>query len=148
MNTTDTKICKYCASEIPSKANTCPKCQKDLRNWFVRHYMITFFLVIIAIGQLWNFSAQQLAEESKIEQEQQEKQTQMWKMLNLDGSNKVLTSMIKEIMDNPESYKHVNTTYKEQSGEFIYETTYMDNWVEKNIKAKFDKNNNFIDFIN
>lgn len=49
MENKDLKICKYCSSEIPKKASVCPNCKKDIRNWFVKHYIITFILVILVI---------------------------------------------------------------------------------------------------
>lgn len=46
MGKNETKVCKYCATEIPMKAKICPNCKKDIRNWFVRHYWITTILVL------------------------------------------------------------------------------------------------------
>ena len=44
------KKCKACQKEIDVKATKCPYCQTDLRNWFVRHPIITFFLILIVIS--------------------------------------------------------------------------------------------------
>jgi hypothetical protein len=38
--------CKYCMEEITAGAKVCPHCKKDLRNWFVRHYIVSILLVI------------------------------------------------------------------------------------------------------
>ena len=38
--------CKYCKEEITAGAKVCPHCKKDLRNWFVRHYIVSILLVI------------------------------------------------------------------------------------------------------
>ena len=46
------KKCNYCQTEIDLKAKICPNCKKDLRNWFVRHPIITGFLVITLIGMV------------------------------------------------------------------------------------------------
>lgn len=46
------KKCKYCQSEIDDKATICPNCKKDLRNWFARHYIISF---ILFLWLLWSF---------------------------------------------------------------------------------------------
>lgn len=42
----ETKKCKYCQSEIDKSAIVCPNCKKDLRNWFVKHWIISIFLFI------------------------------------------------------------------------------------------------------
>jgi len=43
-------ICRHCKKEIPDKATKCPECQSDLRNWFVRHKIITGILVLVFLG--------------------------------------------------------------------------------------------------
>lgn len=45
------KICKECGSEVSSKG-VCPKCGKDQRNFFVKHKVITFLLVVIVLGAI------------------------------------------------------------------------------------------------
>lgn len=45
------KICKECGSEVSSKG-VCPKCGKDQRNFFVKHKVITFLLVVIILGTI------------------------------------------------------------------------------------------------
>lgn len=45
------KICKECGSEVSSKG-VCPKCGKDQRNFFVKHKVITFLLVVIILGAI------------------------------------------------------------------------------------------------
>ena len=44
------KKCKSCQTEIDSKANKCPHCQADQRNWFAKHKVLTVILVLILIG--------------------------------------------------------------------------------------------------
>jgi hypothetical protein len=41
-----TKKCKSCQSEIDAKAKKCPHCRADQRSWFVRHPILTTFLVL------------------------------------------------------------------------------------------------------
>lgn len=43
------KICKECGSEVSSKG-VCPKCGKDQRNFFAKHKVITFLLIVIILG--------------------------------------------------------------------------------------------------
>ena len=43
------KICKECGAEVSSKG-ICPKCGKDQRNFFVKHKVITFILIVIILG--------------------------------------------------------------------------------------------------
>lgn len=45
------KICKECGNEVSSKG-VCPKCGKDQRNFFVKHKVITFLLVVIILGAI------------------------------------------------------------------------------------------------
>ena len=42
--------CKACGKEIAKGVKKCPHCGKDQRNWFMRHKIMTFILVIIVIG--------------------------------------------------------------------------------------------------
>ncbi len=56
MNKSESKVCKYCSSEISKTASVCPKCQKDLRNWFVRHYIITSFIILIVIWSIMQWA--------------------------------------------------------------------------------------------
>lgn len=43
------KICKECGAEVSSKG-VCPKCGKDQKNFFMKHKVITFLLVVVIIG--------------------------------------------------------------------------------------------------
>jgi len=44
------KNCKECGTEISKGAKTCPKCGKDQRNFFLKHKVVTFILVVIVLG--------------------------------------------------------------------------------------------------
>lgn len=50
------KKCKSCQTEIDSKAKKCPYCQADLRNWFVKHKVLTGLLAIVVIVMISNMS--------------------------------------------------------------------------------------------
>ena len=43
-------ICKKCKKNIPEGAKVCPECHSDLRNWFVRHKIISALLILIGLG--------------------------------------------------------------------------------------------------
>lgn len=45
-----TKKCPKCHEDIQSVAKTCKHCGADLRNWFVRHKIITGLLMLFIIG--------------------------------------------------------------------------------------------------
>lgn len=49
MDTTQTQ-CKHCTKEISVNAKRCPHCQGDLRNWFLRHKIITTILILFILG--------------------------------------------------------------------------------------------------
>mgnify|MGYP000430432711 CR=1 FL=1 len=42
--------CKHCKKDIPEGATKCPECQSDLRNWFVRHKIISGILGLFILG--------------------------------------------------------------------------------------------------
>ncbi len=41
-----TKKCRQCQTDISYMAQKCPHCQSDLRNWFVRHPILTIILAL------------------------------------------------------------------------------------------------------
>lgn len=45
-----TKNCPKCGEPIQASAKKCKHCQADLRNWFVKHKVITGILILIVIG--------------------------------------------------------------------------------------------------
>lgn len=78
---------------------------------------------------------------------QLEKQFSAW-----DGSHIELTKLIKKAMNDPDSYKHVETVYWDMNDYIVVRTTYsgtnafggrVKNWV----KAKIDNNGNVIEII-
>ncbi len=40
--------------EIPDGATRCPKCQADLRNWFARHKILSFFLGLFLLAIIFS----------------------------------------------------------------------------------------------
>lgn len=45
-----TKKCSKCGEEILADAKKCKHCQADLRNWFVRHKIISIILLLFLLG--------------------------------------------------------------------------------------------------
>lgn len=43
------KKCVHCKEMIDEKATKCKFCQADLRNWFMKHKIMTFFLLIFGL---------------------------------------------------------------------------------------------------
>lgn len=52
----EVKKCKYCQSEIDKKAKVCPNCKKDVRNWFLRHPILSVILIIIVVAIIGSLS--------------------------------------------------------------------------------------------
>ena len=50
----NSKICPSCKEEINKDAKKCPKCWTDLRNWFIKHYIISIILGLIIIWAIWS----------------------------------------------------------------------------------------------
>ncbi len=76
-----------------------------------------------------------------------EKQFSSW-----DGSHNGLTKLIKNAMNDPESFEHVETTYWDMKDHLVVMTTYRGKnafgGVVKNfVKAKVDMNGNVIEII-
>lgn len=44
------KVCKDCGTEISSKAKECPKCGRDQRNFYSKHKVTTFLLIVVALA--------------------------------------------------------------------------------------------------
>ncbi len=76
MSTNTKKICKYCKSEIILSAKKCPQCQSDLRNWFVRHWIISILIGLVVLGIIGSGSNKNTTtDSSKIPQGSTEKQS-------------------------------------------------------------------------
>ncbi len=56
INQEEIKICPKCQTEISKKATICPSCKSDLRNWFVKHYILTTILIIFLLNSLFQLN--------------------------------------------------------------------------------------------
>ncbi|KKQ26941.1 MAG: hypothetical protein US42_C0018G0015 [Candidatus Magasanikbacteria bacterium GW2011_GWC2_37_14] len=65
-NTTSvtTKKCRHCQGIVDIKAKKCQHCSSDLRNWFIRHKIISIILIII----LYAIGSQSLSDTNKARQ--------------------------------------------------------------------------------
>ena len=45
-NSGQTKKCPKCQEEISKNAKKCKHCGSDLRNWFMKHKIISFLLIL------------------------------------------------------------------------------------------------------
>lgn len=52
-----TKKCPKCKEEIRKDAKKCKHCQADLRNWFLRHKIVSVILLLIIIGIIFGSGA-------------------------------------------------------------------------------------------
>lgn len=109
--------------------------------------LVVAFFIFIAFGS--GDSDKKNADGSpKTERQiQLEKQFSEW-----DGSHIELTKLIKKAMNDPDSYKHVETVYWDMKDHVVIRTTYsgknafggrVQNWV----KARADNNGNIIEVI-
>jgi hypothetical protein len=85
------KKCKECGTEVSSKG-ICPKCGKDQRNFFIKHKVITFMLIVIfsmvIIGINENKNGELITTGTEA--------TQKYEKLNLEKFNKIETGMTYE----------------------------------------------------
>lgn len=113
------KICKECGSEVSSKG-VCPKCGKDQRNFFTKHKVVTFLLVVIILGAIVggtsensNNNATQTG--TSITQEQ--------KKMTLEKFNKIETGMTyQQVVDiaGEEGTLSTESSYGNQSMQVYY----------------------------
>jgi len=51
-----TKKCSKCKEDIQDDAKKCKHCGSDLRNWFIRHKILTVILALFVIGAIGSIS--------------------------------------------------------------------------------------------
>lgn len=87
--------CKYCKKDIEKGAKRCEHCQADLRNWFVRHKILTTLLVLFVLGVILSATGQ----DEKIQKQNTEKKVQETQQAQTDYKVKV-KDIVKEFKDN------------------------------------------------
>ena len=155
--------CPECKNEVSSQAESCPKCgyvvkksQKETKSGSGCGIgCLAIIAIIVILGIIGSFldsdsnssnsSTPKTAEE--LHRERIEKHFSSW-----DGSHRGLTKVIKQSMNDPSSYDHVETTYGDKGDHLIVKTTFrgknafggvVTNW----IIAKVDLNGNVVEVI-
>ena len=113
------KICKECGSQVSSKG-VCPKCGKDQRNFFAKHKVVTFLLVVIILGAIVggtseNSNKNTIQTGTTIAQEQ--------KKMTLEKFNKIETGMTyQQVVDitGEEGTLSTESSYGNQSMQIYY----------------------------
>ena len=113
--------------------------------------LVTF--IILAFGSVndssktTEFKIEKPKTEDDIRNERIEKQFSLW-----DGSHKNLTTLIKESMNDPDSYKHVETVYWDKGDYLIVRTKFrgknaFGGVVTNYVTAKIDLDGNIMEII-
>jgi len=156
--------CPECKKKISETAVSCPNCGYQLtqekvaeikkKEDQVRGLGCLAVIVILVIFYMMGFFSSDNTKtttapktKEEIRKEQLAKDFSAW-----DGSHRGLTKVIKESMNDPSSYEHVDTVYWDKGDYLIVKTTFrgknafggvVTNWVE----AKVDLNGNVIEVI-
>jgi len=157
--------CPECKKKISENASNCPKCGYPLTPECVANIkkkeftlqkgcrlgclsiigiLVVFFLVI---ALLENTDTATPKTSEQIQQEKIEKAFSGW-----DGSHIELTKVIKKSMNDPDSYKHVETVHWATDDHLIVKTTFQEKnafggMIKNKVTAKVDLNGNIIEII-
>lgn len=112
-------------------------------------------IVVLAISIIWFGSTRDTAKSSKWPYTQEEESKRRAEIIDKcfsawDGSNIELTKFIKESMNDPDSYEHIQTTYQDINNEIIIHTIFRGKnayggVVKQSISATIDLNCNIIE---
>lgn len=160
--------CPECKKKISDITDSCPNCGYKLTLEKVAEIkkkeqqvqkgcgigclaVIVIFAILYMIGSFSSDSQKTKTKipktQGEIRKEQIEKNFSAW-----DGSHFGLTALIKKTMNNPDSYKHVETVYWDKGDHLVVKTTFrgtnvfggvVTNWV----MAKVDLNGNVIEVL-
>lgn len=116
--------CRECGAQVSSKAPTCPSC--GIKSPGKRQTEIIIGLIIVALF-VWLVNSMgggpKPSPASSPAQREQTAAELRVKMIesgfsSWDGSHRELTKLIKSIMNDPDSFEHIKTTYSDK-GDFI-----------------------------
>ena len=84
--------CKECGAEVSSKG-VCPKCGKDQRNFFMKHKVFTFILVVIILGVVVGATGSESGNKTNNSTVTSATAEQKQEKLNYEKFNKIQTGM-------------------------------------------------------
>ena len=90
------KLCKDCGAEISKGAKVCPKCGKEQRNFFQKHIIISFILILIilgAVGSVMNGGNTSKDKTTKTDSDTDLSITQDSEIITLEEFNQIQTGM-------------------------------------------------------
>ncbi|MEW6117320.1 MAG: hypothetical protein AB1553_10525 [Nitrospirota bacterium] len=131
---------------VPKWSDACPYCNSK-QGWSLRiKLLLAFFVLAALLGAMAGYAPSRGTSE-KFRKEKIERGFSAW-----DGSHRGLEKIIKESMNDPDSYKHEETVYWDKGDYLIVKTTFrgknafggvVKNWV----MAKADLDGNIIEVI-
>lgn len=137
------KSCKECGNEV-SSSGVCPKCGKDQRNFFMKHKIISFILVLFIIGAFamaGEDTTTSSTSENNTGVNQQTSATEKFTVLEHQTENDsywtYITGTIKNNTNKEYSYVQVEINLYDESGNLINSTLDNINNLEANGTWKF-----------
>lgn len=155
------KKCKECGKEVSTKADKCPHCGAKVKSGIGCLGLIGIIFLIGMFGSMFGESNNTTTKSTtskvsapakpktaeEIRKERIEGAFSAW-----DGSHRGLEKLIKQTMNDPDSYDHEETAYWDKGDHLIVKTTFrgknafggvVKNWV----MAKADLDGNIIEVI-
>jgi len=146
--------CKECGKDISDKAEHCPHCGAPVSKkpstgcGTIAAFFILLSIIIGSATSIYDSTNPKPAKTAEqIREERIEKYFDVW-----DGSHINLTKIIKDSLNDPESYQHDKTLYVDRGDHLIVETTFRTKnkyggMVTYQIKAKTDTSGNVLQVI-
>lgn len=118
--------CKECGKDISDKAEHCPHCGVPVNKksntgcGTIAAFFILLFIIIGSATSIYDSTKPKPVKTAEqVREDQIEKYFDAW-----DGSHINLTKIIKDSLNDPESYQHDKTLYFDRSDHLIVETTF------------------------
>lgn len=145
--------CKECKHQISKTAQTCPNCgEKNKTN----SNALKWILILMAFSAVFsslqgNKGAETSTQTASLDTPEVTHKKRIESGFSAwDGSHRQLTKIIKKSMNDPDSYDHVETTYKDTGKDLLIITKYrgkngFGGVVINSLKAKADYDGNVIE---